>query len=101
MNIPPHSFRENIAAEVPAPDSCTHLTGADHIASLTAALRSLDSQLDTLDRWGRLIADVPAGRTAAGCSRPATGQRRPGPAPDRRAGRPLPGRPAAVLRRSA
>ena len=35
----PHSFFENVA--VPAPDTCTHLTGADHVASLTAALGSL------------------------------------------------------------
>ena len=33
----PHSFFENVVADVPAPGSCTHLTGADHVASLTAA----------------------------------------------------------------
>ena len=43
---------------MPSPDACTHLTGADHLASLTAALRSLHGQLDTLDRWGGLLADV-------------------------------------------
>jgi D-sedoheptulose 7-phosphate isomerase len=62
MSIPPHSFFENVAAEVPSPGGCTHLTGADHIASLTAALRSLDAQLDVLDREGRLLADVLIGR---------------------------------------
>jgi D-sedoheptulose 7-phosphate isomerase len=62
MSIPPHSFFENVAAQVPSPDACTHLTGADHIASLTAALRSLDAQVDVLDRWGRLMADVLCGR---------------------------------------
>jgi D-sedoheptulose 7-phosphate isomerase len=54
----PHSFFENVAAEVPSPDACTHLTGADHLASLAGALRSLDGQLDVVDRWGRLLADV-------------------------------------------
>ena len=58
MSIPPHSFFENVVADVPSPDACTHLTGADHLASLTAALRSLDEHVDTLDRWGRLLADV-------------------------------------------
>jgi D-sedoheptulose 7-phosphate isomerase len=58
MSIPPHSFFENVVADLPAPDACTHLTGADHIASLTAALHCLDAQVDVLDRWGRLLADV-------------------------------------------
>ncbi|TFV45113.1 SIS domain-containing protein [Blastococcus sp. TF02A_35] len=58
MSIPPHSFRENVALEVPSPDTCTHLTGADHVASLTAALASLNGQLGALDRWGKLVADV-------------------------------------------
>jgi D-sedoheptulose 7-phosphate isomerase len=61
MSIPPHSHREAVAVDVPAPDSCTHLTGADHVASLTAALGSLTAQLPTLDRWGRLAADVLCG----------------------------------------
>src|SRR5919206_2555372 len=56
MSVPPHS-----AGEAVSPDTCTHLTGADHVASLTTALRSLDGQLDTLDRWGRLLADVLCG----------------------------------------
>src|ERR671929_41849 len=56
MSVPPHS-----AGEAVSPDTCTHLTGADHVASLTSALRSLDGQLDTLDRWGRLLADVLCG----------------------------------------
>ena len=65
MSIPPHSFRENVTAQAPAPrgsaalplpDTCTHLTGADHVASLTAALADVTAQVDTLDRWGRLIA---------------------------------------------
>ena len=66
MSIPPHSFRENVvtqgtAAAFPMPDTCTHLTGADHVASLTAALGSLDAQLPALDRWGRHVADVLCG----------------------------------------
>src|SRR5215217_1818468 len=58
MSIPPHTFAENTVAQVPSPDTCSHLTGADHVASLASALRSLDAQLDTLDRWGRLLADT-------------------------------------------
>jgi D-sedoheptulose 7-phosphate isomerase len=61
MSAPPHSFFENTAAEVPAPDACTHLTGGDHVRSLMAALRSVDAQVETLDRWGRLLADVLCG----------------------------------------
>jgi D-sedoheptulose 7-phosphate isomerase len=45
-------------AEVVSPDTCTHLTGHDHVASLTAALGDLTAQVDTLDRWGQLLADV-------------------------------------------
>src|SRR3712207_8055959 len=33
-----------------SPDTCTHLTGHDHVASLTAALRDLTGHVDTLDR---------------------------------------------------
>ena len=58
MSAKPHSFFENVVADLPSPDACTHLTGADHLASLTAALGCLDGQVDTLDRWGRLLADV-------------------------------------------
>jgi D-sedoheptulose 7-phosphate isomerase len=58
MSIPPHSFFENVATEVPAPDTCTHLTGLDHVASLTAALADVRRHVDTLDRWGRLVAEV-------------------------------------------
>ncbi|MGY1827494.1 MULTISPECIES: D-sedoheptulose-7-phosphate isomerase [unclassified Blastococcus] len=66
MSVTPHSFFENVATqdparEVPAPDTCTHLTGADHVASLRNALRSLEAQLPVLDRWGRLLADVLCG----------------------------------------
>ncbi|MGY1805957.1 SIS domain-containing protein [Blastococcus sp. SYSU D00669] len=61
MTVAPHSFFENTAGEIPSPDACTHLTGADHIASLSAALRSLDGQLDVLDGWGRRLADVLCG----------------------------------------
>ena len=61
MSAPPHSFFENTAAEVPAPDTCTHLTGGDHVRSLMAALTSVDAQVETLDRWGRLLADVLCG----------------------------------------
>ena len=49
------------AGEVVSPDACTHLTGADHVASLTAALPQLSAQLGTLDRWGALLADVLCG----------------------------------------
>ena len=72
MSVTPHSFFENVVAqdpvpgrpaEVPAPDTCTHLTGADHVASLTAALGSLNGQLDALDRWGRQLADVLCGES--------------------------------------
>jgi D-sedoheptulose 7-phosphate isomerase len=58
MSTPPHSFSENVVA---SPDSCTHLTGAAHVASLASALRSLEAQLDALDRWGRLLAEVLCG----------------------------------------
>ena len=57
----PHSFRENVV--LPSPDSCTHLTGADHVASLSAALRSLTGQLDILERWGGLLAGVLCGQS--------------------------------------
>ncbi|MCW2701388.1 MAG: gmhA [Blastococcus sp.] len=56
MSVSPHS-----AGEVVSPDTCTHLTGANHVASLTAALGSLNGQLDALDRWGRLLAGVLCG----------------------------------------
>jgi D-sedoheptulose 7-phosphate isomerase len=46
------------AAEVVSPDACTHLTGHEHVASLTEALRDLTGQVETLDRWGRLLAEV-------------------------------------------
>jgi D-sedoheptulose 7-phosphate isomerase len=49
------------AAEVVSPDACTHLTGHEHVSSLTEALRDLTGQVDTLDRWGRLLADVLTG----------------------------------------
>ena len=49
------------AAEVVSPDSCTHLTGADHVASLTTALADLGRHVDTLDRWGRLLASTLCG----------------------------------------
>ena len=58
MSVSPHS-----AGEVVSPDSCTHLTGQDHVASLTAALGSLGTQVETLDRWGRLLAEVLCGQT--------------------------------------
>ena len=62
MTVPPHSFSENVAAEVPA-GTCTHLTGADHVASLTAALRSVEAQVPVLGRWGRLLDDVLCGES--------------------------------------
>ena len=49
------------STEVVSPDTCTHLTGHDHITSLTAALRGLTDQVDVLDRWGQLMADVLCG----------------------------------------
>jgi D-sedoheptulose 7-phosphate isomerase len=58
MSVPPHS-----AGEVVSPDACTHLTGRDHVASLTAALGSLDAQVETLDRWGQLLAEVLCGES--------------------------------------
>ncbi|MGY1752094.1 D-sedoheptulose-7-phosphate isomerase [Blastococcus sp. SYSU D01042] len=63
MSVQPHSFFENVVAPEPVPDpaTCTHLTGADHVASLTAALGSLNGQLDVLDDWGRLLAGVLCG----------------------------------------
>ena len=48
-------------AEVVSPDTCTHLTGHDHVTSLTAALADVTAQVDTLDRWGRLIAEALCG----------------------------------------
>ena len=56
MSRIPHS-----AAEVVSPDTCTHLTGHDHVASLTAALRDVSSHVETLDRWGGRLADVLCG----------------------------------------
>ncbi|MGY1746060.1 D-sedoheptulose-7-phosphate isomerase [Blastococcus sp. SYSU D00695] len=58
MTVAPHS-----AGEVVSPDSCTHLTGHDHVASLTAALRDVSGHVETLDRWGRLLADVLCGQS--------------------------------------
>jgi D-sedoheptulose 7-phosphate isomerase len=58
MSVAPHS-----AAEVVSPDACTHLTGQDHITSLTAALASVTAQVDALDRWGQLLADVLCGES--------------------------------------
>ena len=49
------------AAEVVSPDACTHLTGQEHVTSLTAALHSVTAQLDALDGWGRLLAGVLCG----------------------------------------
>jgi D-sedoheptulose 7-phosphate isomerase len=47
--------------EIVSPDTCTHLTGADHVSSLAAALAQVSDQVETVDRWGRLIADVLCG----------------------------------------
>ena len=57
------SVSPQTASEVVSPDACTHLTGLDHVASLTAALGSLGAQVETLDRWGRLLADVLCGES--------------------------------------
>ena len=56
FRTPPSSARE-----VVSPGTCTHLTGHDHVASLAAALQHVTDQVDTLDRWGRLLADVLTG----------------------------------------
>ncbi|RBY78278.1 phosphoheptose isomerase [Geodermatophilus sp. TF02-6] len=61
MNPAPLSAAPHSTGEVVSPDACTHLTGADHVASLTAALGCLSGQLDTLDRWGRMLVDVLCG----------------------------------------
>jgi D-sedoheptulose 7-phosphate isomerase len=61
MSVPPHSFLENTVAGVGSPGTCTHLTGQEHVTSLTAALGSLSAQLDILDRWGRLLAEMLCG----------------------------------------
>ena len=63
MSSAPLSEAPHSAGEVVSPDSCTHLTGRDHVASLTHALRSLDDSVDTLDRWGALLADVLCGES--------------------------------------
>jgi D-sedoheptulose 7-phosphate isomerase len=55
------SITPSRSTEVVSPDACTHLTGHGHVASLTAALGSLTAQVDVLDRWGRLLADVLTG----------------------------------------
>jgi D-sedoheptulose 7-phosphate isomerase len=69
MSAVPVGGAPESAGEVVSPDACTHLTGADHVASLASALGSLNAQLETLDRWGRLLADalcgVPRGRLLA------------------------------------
>jgi D-sedoheptulose 7-phosphate isomerase len=61
MSIVPIGAAPHSAGEVVSPDACTHLTGDDHVASLTAALRSVSSHVETLDRWGRLLARVLCG----------------------------------------
>jgi D-sedoheptulose 7-phosphate isomerase len=58
MSVAPHS-----AAEVVSPDTCTHLTGHDHVTSLSAALASVTAQVHALDRWGQRLAEVLCGRT--------------------------------------
>ena len=69
MSVPPHSFSENVVADVPAPDTCTHLTGADHVASLLAALLADDARRAAYGtagvrrarnryRWARVVADT-------------------------------------------
>ena len=63
MSTVPFRAGPSSAREVVSPDSCTHLTGHDHITSLSVALRSLTDQVDTLDRWGRLLADVLTGES--------------------------------------
>jgi D-sedoheptulose 7-phosphate isomerase len=51
------------SAEVVSPDTCTHLTGQDHVTSLTAALASVTAQVDALDRWGGLLAEALCGES--------------------------------------
>jgi D-sedoheptulose 7-phosphate isomerase len=55
------SVRPRSANEVVQPDVCTHLTGHDHVSSLSAALAEVTAQVDLIDRWGRRVADVLAG----------------------------------------
>ena len=69
MSAAPHS-----AGEVVSPESCTHLTGRDHVASLTAALAALLADDDRRAaygaagvrrargryRWSRVVADTEA-----------------------------------------
>jgi D-sedoheptulose 7-phosphate isomerase len=52
-SVPPLRTAESVSS-----DTCTHLTGADHVASLTAALADVSRHVETLDRWGRLLAEV-------------------------------------------
>ena len=47
--------------EVVSPDVCTHLTGTDHVHSLSVALADVTRQVELIDRWGRHAADVLAG----------------------------------------
>ena len=61
MSTIPFSSAPVRTAEVVSPDTCTHLVGHDHVASLSAALGSLTEQVDTLNRWGVLLADVLTG----------------------------------------
>jgi D-sedoheptulose 7-phosphate isomerase len=51
------------SAEAVSPDTCTHLTGQDHVTSLTAALASVTAQVDALDRWGGLLAEALCGKS--------------------------------------
>ena len=61
MTTAPFRAAASSGREVVSTETCTHLTGLDHVASLTAALRSLTEQVDVLDTWGRLLADVLTG----------------------------------------
>ncbi|WP_166521347.1 D-sedoheptulose-7-phosphate isomerase [Modestobacter roseus] len=58
MSVTPFRPAPLTDREVVSPDTCTHLTGHEHVASLTSALGDLTAQVDTLNRWGQLLADV-------------------------------------------
>ena len=63
MSPAPLSAAPHSTGEVVSPDTCTHLTGHDHVASLTAALQQVTGHVETIDRWGRRLADVLCGES--------------------------------------
>ena len=55
------------SAEVVSPDACTHLTGHDHVSSLTVALRGLTEQV-----YGEVALARPQALGVASTGPPAT-----------------------------